>query len=437
MRCKTVHPQADELVYEIRGIVASARRIEMAGLDISWENIGDPVAKGERVPDWIVEHVQAVVRDNASWAYSPTRGYSETVQFLAGLNNAFGGAQIDPDDILFFNGLGDAVSTLYRYMDAGARVLSPSPCYPSHASQERFHAGGGADGVHYRLYPDRGWLPDLDEIRDAVKNNRQIAAITLINPDNPTGAIWPEELLRGVVEIAGEFGLFVVADEIYARLAHDGQGMPALSRVIGDVPGISMKGISKEYPWPGSRCGWIEVYNGDSDPDFRRYAISLTDAKMLEVCSTTQPQMSIPRVMGDSRYGPHLKERCRKFAARAEQFREAFDGLEGVKAVKPEGAFYAVVAFEPDALNLRQSLKAANPEARGVLMETLEKAGSSPDKRLVMHLLASTGICVVPLSGFSTDMPGFRMTLLENDEEKRSWILATLREKIEEYLRSA
>ena len=134
-------------------------------------------------------------------------------------------------------------------------------------------------------------------MRRRVKYNPAVAGILIINPDNPTGMVYPESMLEEIVSIARDFDLFIIADEIYLNLAYNGHKGKSLSEVIGDVPAISMKGISKELPWPGSRCGWIEVYNADRDPMFANYVKSIINAKMVEVCSTTLPQKAIPRVL--------------------------------------------------------------------------------------------------------------------------------------------
>ena len=189
---------------------------------------------------------------------------------------------------------------------------------------------GQKKGDDIIIFDRNEWLPDIDEIRSLVKAHTEVSGILLINPDNPTGSVWPESCVREVVEVAREFKLFVIADEIYNRLTFNGKTATLLSSVIGDVPGFSLKGISKEYPWPGSRCGWFEVYNVDKDPQFQQYVQGLFDAKMIEVCSTTQPQMTIPRVMSDERYGPHIESRCKAYGERSLEFHEAFEGLNGV-----------------------------------------------------------------------------------------------------------
>ena len=433
MRCQIVHPQADQLIYEIRQIVLIARRLEAAGVEMTWENIGDPCAKGEPVPEWIKEHFIAVIRRDKSWAYSPSKGLDETRAFLAAALNKRGGVQITPEDVYFYNGLGDAVAKLYRYLNPAVRVLCPSPSYSIHATHESFNAN--RPPLVYHLDPANGWLPDPEEIRRLVKQHSEVAGVLLINPDNPTGLVWPEELVRAVVEIAQEFGLFVIADEIYNRLTYNGKKATLLAQVIGDRPGIALKGVSKEYPWPGGRCGWLEVYNEKSDPVFARYVRSLFDAKMIEVCSTTQPQMTIPLVFADSRYLVHLQARCSAYETRSRQFAENFAGIGGVQATRPDGAFYACVTFDKGVLNDRQSLPVENRQAKKILEEALAAGKLSPDKRLALYLLAAAGICVVPLTGFTSSLHGFRMTLLEQDDDKRAKTLKTLREKIEEYIK--
>ena len=156
-------------------------------------------------------------------------------------------------------------------------------------------------------------IPDLDDLRMKVKYNPAISGILIINPDNPTGAVYPQEVLQEIVAIAREYDLFVVCDEIYINMVYNGKKAVPLAEVIGDVCGISMKGISKELPWPGSRCGWIEVYNQKNDPVFAKYVKSILDDKMLEVCSTTLPQTVIPKIFSDKRFPAHVEQRNKRY----------------------------------------------------------------------------------------------------------------------------
>ncbi len=433
MRRTILHPSADKLIYAIREIVEHATRLQSLGVSMTWENIGDPVQKGEPVPDWIKEAIAALAHQDASYGYSPTRGLNETRAFLAERVNARGGARLGVNDILFFNGLGDAVSRLFAYLHREARVLLPSPSYTSHSTSETVHAG--APALCYELDPRRGWQPDLEAIARQVRDTPEIAGILVINPDNPTGVVHTRENLAGIVRIARENDLFVVFDEIYINLTYGDAPPVHLGDLLGDVPGISLKGISKEFPWPGSRCGWMEFYNQDKDPAFARFARSLFDAKMVEVCSTTLPQRAIPLVMGDPRYAAHLRQRSERYRQRAEQARAALADVPGITVNLPRGAFYFTVVFDEGALDREMTLPIADPRVRSAV-DALAANAPQPDYRFVYYLMGATGIVAVPLTSFYCRHQGFRITLLESDDRQRAFTLATLARAIRDYLGS-
>lgn len=433
MRNNIVYEGADQLTYEIREIVVVAQKIEKTGIDIAWENIGDPIAKGEQVPEWIRDIVVDVVKnDNNSYGYSPTRGLLEAREYIAKERNLEKGIKITPDDILFFNGLGDAISKVYTYLNSDARVIGPNPAYSTHSSAEAGHAD--APHITYKLDPENNWYPDLEDLKSKIKANKDISGILIINPDNPTGMVYPEEVLKQIVEIAREFKLFIISDEIYSNLCY-GAPHKKLASVIGDVPGLAMRGISKEFPWPGSRCGWVEFYNCDKDADFARYAKTLLDAKMLEVCSTTLPQKVLPLVMNSPKYYPYLKERNDMYQKKAEVAYEILSKIPEIIVHKPKGAFYMTVVFRTGTLNGKQKLLPANPECWKIIEEISET--DKLDKRFVYQLLASRGICVVPLSsGFNSDLYGFRITLLEANDEKFKKNIENIADAIREYIKS-
>ena len=433
MRRNILHAGAGSLSYEIREIVAVGREIRGLGMPIVWENIGDPIEKGELVPDWIRNVIHELVDESRSWGYCDTAGVPETREFLAQTaNTREGGVQMTAEDIVFFNGLGDAVAKIYGFLRREARVLGPSPAYSTHSSAEAAHSG--YNHVTYELDPYNGWMPDVEDIRNKVKYNDSIAGILLLSPDNPTGAVYPLEIVEQIAAIAREYKLFIVADEIYAHIVYPGSPRIHLSQWIGDVPGLAMRGISKEYPWPGSRCGWIEVLNKDKDENFKAYTQSILAAKRLEVSSTTLPQMSIPRVIGDARYPAHLARRASMFAKRADEAMDYFKGCDAVIINKPCGAFYMTVMFKDGVLNKTQRLPIENATVRNRIEQLVDNV--SPDKRFVYYLMGSKGIVVVPLTGFHCTREGFRVTLLETDEAKRAWIFKTLREAIDEYILS-
>ena len=434
MRNNIVHIGAGELTYEIRAIVEIADKLRSLGIKTNMENIGDPIAKGEIIPQWMKQIVADLAMKDCSYGYCATKGVLETREFLAEMTNRRGKAQLTPDDVIFFNGLGDAIQKVYGLLRRESRVIGPSPTYSTHSSGEAAHAG--QKPICYRLDPANSWFPDLDDLRLSIKYNPTISGILIINPDNPTGAVWPERILKEMVAIAKEYDLFIIADEIYQNLVYNGQSTKPISDLIGDVPAISMKGISKELPWPGSRCGWIEVYNADKDPMFQRYIQSIVDSKMVEVCSTTLPQKAIPPILSHPEYPAWLEERIRRYEKFSNIAYEILNKVPEIKVNRTNGAFYMSVAFQEGQLNDKQTLPIELPEVRELVENLVNQPGVSPDKRFVYYLLASTGICVVPISSFCTDERGFRITLLELDEKEFSQIFITIANAVTSYLRS-
>ena len=432
MRQKLLSEGANELTYEIREIVKKAHILQKYGVEISWENIGDPIVKNAKIPQWIKDIVTELTQDDKTYGYSHSKGEPETRAFLAERTNKLGGAQITANDILFFNGLGDAISTVYQYLTPTTRVIGPSPAYSTHSSAEAAHANHNP--LTYRLDPENHWYPDMDDLRNKVKYNPNVVAILLINPDNPTGMVYPKEVLEEIVELAKEFNLFLISDEIYNQITYNGARAYALAEIIDDVPGIAMRGISKELPWPGSRCGWIECYNRDSDPEFNRLCNVLDDAKMIEVCSTTLPQMVIPRVLGDFRYQSYRKEQNERIGWRSRFISETLQEIPELTFNPTYGAFYNTIVFKPGTLRQDQKLEIENPDVRERVEEWVEDV--SLDFRFVYYLLGATGICVVPISSFCSDLLGFRVTLLEEDEELLKRTFTTLRDSIRAYLDS-
>jgi aspartate/methionine/tyrosine aminotransferase len=290
--------------------------------------------------------------------------------------------------------------------------------------------------ICYRLKPHDNWYPDLEDLENHIKYNPQISGIMLINPDNPTGMVYPAETLERIVAIARKYDQFIIADEVYNHILYNGQQTVPISAVVGNVPAIAMKGISKEFPWPGSRCGWIEVYNYGKDRCFDKYINTILTAKMNEVCATTLPQKTIPAIISHPEYQVYLKERITRYERMSNITYNYLKDVPGLMVNRTNGAFYMAVAFRDGLLSNKQSLPIANREVNTLVESLVNAPGVTPDKRFVYYLLASTGICVVPLSSFSTPLQGFRVTLLEKDKAECERVYRTLAEKIGEYLNS-
>lgn len=434
MRKSFLRAGADELSYEIRGIVQKADQLRKLGAEIIWENIGDPIQKGAVVPQWIKDILAGLIQSNDTYSYCHSKGILETREFLARRNNALGGVQITADDVLFFNGLGDAIGKVYQYLVPHARIIGPSPAYSTHSSAEAAHANDHP--LTYRLDPSNRWYPDMDDLYQKVKYNPNVVGILIINPDNPTGMVYPLEILQRFSEIAREFNLFLISDEIYLNVTYNGARAWSLAQYIGDVPGIALKGLSKELPWPGARCGWAKFLNRKSDREFDKLCTTLENAKMIEVSSTKLPQLAIPKVMGDHRYPDYLHANNNRIGARARIISDLLKPVKGIYFNETYGAFYNTIVFRDGVLHAGQRLNIARDDVREVVEGWVADPDMPADKRFVYFLLAAKGVCVVPLSSFCSDLMGFRITLLEENQERLIETFTRIREGIEEYLAS-
>ena len=350
MRQKLLREGADELTYEIRGIVQKAEQLEQLGLQIYLENIGDPIQKHRPFPGWIKDIVIKLLKDNTTYGYSHSKGLLETRTFLAHKTNQLKGVQISAEDITFFNGLGDAIAKIYQYLLPTARVIGPSPAYSTHSSAEAAHAND--QPITYNLDPENEWYPDLIDLNNKVKYNPNIVGILVINPDNPTGMVYPEKILRAIVNIAKEHSLFLIFDEIYENIIYNNALTAPMAKVIEQVPGISLKGISKEVPWPGARCGWAEFYNRHQDYEFNKLCQTIDSAKMIEVSSTTLPQRAIPKIMTDPRYDLLLKKTNKDISERSKKLYAFFSDIPYININLTNGAFYNTIIFKRTLANL-------------------------------------------------------------------------------------
>ena len=432
MRKKLLNEGVEELQYEIRNIVKKAEVLQTHGREIYWENIGDPIQKNCNIPEWMKDIVKDLVDKDTSFGYCHSKGNINTRTFLAEETNKKQGSQITAEDILFFNGLGDAISAFYRYLRPTSRVIGPSPAYSTHSSAEAAHAM--AEPLTYKLDPNNKWYPDMEDLKNKVKYNTNIVGIMIINPDNPTGMVYPKEVIEEIVQIAKENHLFIISDEIYTKITYNGARAYALAELIDDVPGIAMRGLSKELPWPGSRCGWLEFYNRDKDPEFNRLCKTLDDAKMIEVCSTTLPQLALPIIMQHPNFEPHRKELNDSIGKRSTKISSILSEVPELIFNPTYGAFYNTIVFKDGVLKPHQSLKIDNPEVQDLVEDWVD--GVKLDSRFVYYLLAAKGVCVVPLSSFCSDLLGFRVTLLEENEELLEYTFNQIKEAVVEFVNS-
>jgi len=368
-------------VYAIRNIVAEARKVEASGRKVRYLNIGDPITFGFRTPPHLVDAVERAVRDGHN-GYAPSVGIPAAREAVAA-ECVQRGMPLSPDRVVITSGTSEGIElALTALAESGDEVLIPTPTYPLYTA---VLAKIGARAVFYRADPERGWQPDLDHLRGLVTPRTK--ALVVIDPNNPTGATYPEETRRALLEIADDNNIPLLADEVYADLAFDGP-VAAFARQNPDAPVITFSSLSKAYLAPGWRSGWMAVGRTE-----RLDAVLAGVKKLAEgrLCSTGPMEFALVAALtGDRSHQASFRSALRE---RAILSHERLNAIEGITSVMPSAAFYAMP-------------KVALPT--GVT-----------DEDYVLALLRATGVLCVYGSGFNANPADgfFRVVFLASPAE--------------------
>lgn len=425
------------LKYDIRALTVIADKLKSLGVNIwAWENIGDPIAQGHEVPEWMKEITKEIAEENSNWGYSPTEGLDSAREFVAKEENK-NGFSLNKNDVVFTSGLGHGINILYQTMiGSGCRTIHPSPTYPAHSSSESFFAG--LPPIFYKCDPKNNWQPDLKNLEKKIKQHPEIGFILLILPNNPTGACYSDASLRGAANLARKYQLGIISDETYLRLVYKNESQTSFAKIMmeGDpIPLIIMKSASKDIPWPGGRAGWLEFYNLGGDKNFTELEEAIKQNLRVQVCSTTMAQAALPKIYGDPRYQKRLKQFIAKLEEQSAYISGQLNSIPGLSCVRGQGAFYLSAVFNDGALKPHQSLPIENKPVKKYIESLVKNPALPLDKRFAFYLIASKGIFLTPLSSFEGPL-GFRVTTLKTNLEETRKVYTALKTAIAEYLRS-
>jgi len=382
--------QSDKLTgvaYDVRGpVLTEAMRLEQEGHRILRLNIGNPAPFGFEAPDAVLEDV---VRNlPAAQGYSDARGLASARRAVVQYHEGLGVRNVGIDDVYLGNGVSELITmALQALLNDGDEVLIPAPDYPLWTAVTSLCRGRA---VHYLCDESAGWLPDLDDV--AARITDRTRALVIINPNNPTGAVYPRELLEGMVELARRHGLLVFSDEIYDRILYEDARHTATAALAPDVLCLTMNGLSKAYRVAGFRAGWLVVSGPKQQA--RSYIEGLDILANMRLCANVPGQHAIQAALGGHDGVSDLVLPGGRLLEQRDRAWELLTRIPGISCVKPMGALYAFPRLDPDVYAI------------------------ADDQRFVLDLLLAERLLVVQGTGFNWPHPDhFRIVTLPHVDE--------------------
>jgi len=391
----------DEVCYDVRGpVVHKASLLEAQGEKILKLNIGNPAAFGFKAPQYILDEMIKNLRH--ADPYSESKGILQARLAIVDWCAKKGIEGVALDDVYTGNGVSELiVMALQALLDSGDEVLIPSPDYPLWTAAATL---SGGRVVHYRCDEQSGWYPDLADM--AKKITPRTKGIVVINPNNPTGALYPAEILEGIIKLAREHNLILFSDEIYDRLVFDGKRHVSIASLAPDLLCLTMGGLSKSHHAAGFRCGWMCV-SGDKSAA-QSYIEGLNMLASMRLCSNVPAQYAIAPALESEGSYPELLPGGRLYEQRELITRE-INNIPGLSAVRPEAALYIFPRMDTARFNIVD------------------------DERFAIDLLMEKHILIVHGRGFNYETPDhFRIVYLP-DTERLEWAAREMAEFLAGY----
>ncbi|MBR1423774.1 MAG: aminotransferase class I/II-fold pyridoxal phosphate-dependent enzyme [Ruminococcus sp.] len=382
MRTFKKSTKLDNVLYDVRGpVVEEAARMEAAGMNILKLNIGNPAPFGFRTPDEVVYDMSRQLTE--------CEGYSDSKGLFAARKAIMQYAQnkdipnVSIDDIYTGNGVSELIQMcMSALLDSGEEVLVPSPDYPLWTACVTL---AGGTPVHYTCDEKSDWYPDMDDIRKKITPNTK--AIVIINPNNPTGALYPREVLQQIVDVAREHQLMIFSDEIYDRLVFDGEEHVSIASMAPDLFCVTYSGLSKSHMIAGYRIGWM-IISGNKRIG-KDYIEGLNMLSNMRLCSNVPAQSVVQTALGGHQSVKSYVVPGGRIYEQREYVYKALNDIPGVSVVKPKAAFYIFPKLDIKRFNI------------------------TDDERFVLDLLKEKKILMIHGGGFNWKQPDhFRVVYL-------------------------
>lgn len=335
----------DNVYYDIRGpVVEEANRMAADGIDIIQLNTGNPPNFNLMAPDAIIQDIRRNLKNSEGYCHH--RGLFPARNAIVQHYQTKGLMNIDVDDVYIGNGSSELVSICVQALcNDGDEILIPSPDYPLWTASA-FLSGGKA--VHYLCDEENNWYPDIEDIKSKISENTK--AIVIINPNNPTGAVYPKELLQQMVDLAVEHELIIFADEIYDNIIYDDIPHTPISTLTDDTLVITFNGLSKSHRIPGYRVGWC-VISGNRE-DAKDYIEGIDILASSRLCANVPAQQAIQTALGGYQSIKDLVKPSGRLYQQRDIVYNRLNEIDGISCVKPQGALYAFPKIDVEKFNI-------------------------------------------------------------------------------------
>lgn len=336
----------NNVCYDIRGpVMDEANRMITEGIDILKLNIGNPAPFGFEAPIQIIKKMSENLQNTEG--YSDSRGLMSARVAIEQYSKKKGLPNVTVNDIYTGNGVSELITlSMQALLNYGDEMLVPSPDYPLWTASVTL-AGGTA--VHYTCDEEADWYPDIEDIKRKITPNTK--GIVIINPNNPTGALYPEGLLEEIVELARQHELIIFADEIYDRLVMDGLKHTSIASLAPDLLTVSFNGLSKSHLIAGYRCGWMCLC-GNKD-SAKGYVEGINLLSSMRLCSNVPAQSLISTALDHTEETKKLLVPGGRVYDQREYIYKALNDIPGISAVKPKAAFYMFPKIDIKKFNIR------------------------------------------------------------------------------------
>ena len=341
-------PQASRLQnvrYDIRGpVLRRARQLESQGHQILKLNLGNPAPFGLAAADAVIHDVVENIGD--AQGYSDARGIHPARLAVAQFYTHRGVAGLSPDDVFIGNGVSELiVMALQALLDNGDEVLIPSPDYPLWTGAVSL-CGGHA--VHYRCDEEAGWAPDLEHVAAQITDRTR--ALVIINPNNPTGAVYSRPVLEGLLDLARKHNLLVLSDEIYDQILYDGAVHEHVAALAPDLMVLTLGGLSKTYRLAGFRSGWLAISGPTQDS--QDYLEGLELLASMRLCPNVPAQYAIQTALGGDETIKGLLLPGGRLREQRDRAWQQMTSIPGVSCVRPRGALYLFPRLDPECYKI-------------------------------------------------------------------------------------